>query len=337
MKNPALLLRIAALSCLCFIVASAAVLEPNESATPNTAAPQAAAPAQVVIPELDDLRQQLRSMQRSNEEMQKSSERASEKWDAMAHQNVALSNVLTGLQQTLITQKERELELGKQSNTLTTRVIAGAAVAVFLVFLFSYWFQLRCLNRVMELSQSGHALQPHNPALLEQENPATSRLLNAMKLLEHRMQQLEMPGGGGSSNGSFAEAHSAHSGNLLNIGPVEPVPSSSMSLLLAKGQVLLDTDRLPEAVACFQEAITVDPNNSEAHLKSGIALERMNRLEPALSAYEIALRLNPKRTVANVYKARVLTALHRYDEALSVYDSALGRNPSKVETPIFAS
>ena len=337
MKNPALLLRVFLLSCISLVVVSAAAPETNinEGAAQNSAAPQQVIPAPVVIPELDELRQQLRSMQRSNEEMQRSHEQASEKWEAMAHQNASLSNVLTGLQQTLISQKERELELGKQSNALTTRIIAGAAVAVFLVFLFSYWFQLRCLNRVMEFSRAPRELHAHNPALLEQENPATSRLLNAMKLLEHRMQQLEMPGG--NSNVAFADAHAAHSGTLLNVGPMEPVPSSSMSLLLAKGQVLLDTDRLPEAVACFQEAVTVDPGNSEAHLKKGIALERMNRLEPALSAYEEALRLNPKRTVANVYKARVLAALHRYDEALSVYDSALGRNTSKVETPIFAS
>ena len=142
------------------------------------------------------------------------------------------------------------------------------------------------------------------------------------------MEQLETPG---HANGNFGESNVT----MLNGG--EAAPSSSMSLLLAKGQVLLDTERLQEAVACFQEAITVDPGNAEAHLKKGIALERMNRLEPALAAYEEALRLNPKRAVANVYKARVLAALHRYDEAISVYDSALGRNSGKVETPIFAS
>ena len=150
-------------------------------------------------------------------------------------------------------------------------------------------------------------------------------------MLEHRLEQLETPGQGG------ATSHSGNVPTLLESGAIEPSTSSSMSLLLAKGQVLLDTERLQEAVACFQEAITVDPNNAEAHLKKGIALERMNRLEPALAAYEEALRLNPKRAVANVYKARVLAALHRYDEAISVYDSALGRNTAKVETPIFAS
>ena len=321
---------------------SAAVLETNTEPAHAAAIPaDSAAPAQIVIPELDGLREQLRVMQRSNEEMQRSSARASEKWAEMLEQNTALSNVLTGLQQTLVTQKERELELAKQSNSLYLKVIIGAAAAVFLVFLFSYWFQLRCLNRVMEMSHSLPAPVPHEPALLPQENPATSKLLAAMKLLEQRLEQLETPSNHRPSlhsNGDHAEVTSAHvSTPLLHSEPIETNPASNVSLLLAKGQTLLEAERLQEALVCFQEILNVEPGNAEAHLKKGVVLERMNRLDLALSSYEEALRLNPKRTLANVYKARVLAALHRYDEALSVYDSALGKKSPKGETPIFVS
>ena len=333
MKIPALFFRVCAILSLCLVVDSAAVIEPamtlaqTEIVVATNAAAEAT-PVPVVVPELAELRNQLRMMERSNEEMQRATEQASKNFESMSQQNASLSNVLSGLQQTLITQREREVELNKQSASFNSKIIAGAAAAVFLVFAFSYWFQLRCLNRVMEFSKAAPALHAHEPALLEQGNPQTSKLLSAMKMLEHRMEQLESPA---HANGNFSESNVT----MLNGG--EAAPSSSMSLLLAKGQVLLDTERLQEAVACFQEAITVDPANAEAHLKKGIALERMNRLEPALAAYEEALRLNPKRAVANVYKARVLAALHRYDEAISVYDSALGRNSGKVETPIFAS
>jgi tetratricopeptide (TPR) repeat protein len=341
MKIPVFFLRLCLFGSFFAVLMSltAAVLETNTE--PAQAGAPAAAPAPVVIPELDELRDQLRTMQRSNEEMQRSSAQASEKWTQMVQQNTALSNVLTGLQQTLQTQKERELELAKQSNSLYLKVIIGAAGAVFLVFLFSYWFQLRCLNRVMELSHSLPVPVPHEPALLEQENPATSKLLAAMKLLEHRLEQLETPGSSRTalhSNGQHAEVTSAHlSTPLLNPEPVEASSASNVSLLLAKGQTLLDAERLQEALSCFQEIINLDPDHAEAHLKKGVALERMNRLDLALSAYEEALRLNPRRTVANVYKARVLAALHRYDEALSVYDSALGKKSPKGETPIFVS
>ena len=331
MKIPALFSRVCAIFSLCLAVGSAAVIEPAMTLAQTEVAPAtnevAAAAVPVVVPEIAELRNQLRMMERSNEEMQRATEQASKNFEAMTQQNVSLSNVLSGLQQTLITQREREVELNKQSASFNSKIIAGAAAAVFLVFAFSYWFQLRCLNRVMEFSKAAPTLHAHEPALLEQGNPQTSKLLSAMKMLEHRLEQLETP----HINGNFGESNVT----MLNGG--EAAPSSSMSLLLAKGQVLLDTERLQEAVSCFQEAITLDPANAEAHLKKGIALERMGRLEPALAAYEEALRLNPKRALANVYKARVLAALHRYDEAISVYDSALGRNSGKVETPIFAS
>lgn len=337
MKNPAFLFRLCLMS-FCLVMVSAAVIETNVEPAQAVVPAVAAPPVEVVIPELNELREQLRTMQRSNEEMQRSSEQASQKWEAVVQQNSALSNVLTGLQQTLVAQKEHQLELGKQSNALTLKVISGAAVAVFLVLLFSYWFQLRCLNRVMEVTHSMPALAGHEPALLEQENPATSKLLAAMKLLEQRLEHLEEPAGAnGRANGTYHEATATYTPTLLNSGTVESGRASNISLLMAKGQVLLDTERLQEAVNCFQEALAADPANAEGHLKKGIALERLNRLEQALSAYEEALRLNPKRTIANVYKARVLAALHRYDEAISVYDSALGRNPSNGETPIFVS
>lgn len=338
MKFPAAFFRIYLLCSISVALFSAPAPEGNSlplQAETTAAQPAAQPPSEIVIPELGELRNQLRMMELSNEEMQKSSVEARARWEAMMQQNAALSNVLTGLQQTLISQKERELELAKQSSSLTFKVIACAAAAIFLVFLFSYWFQLRCLNRVMEFSKSVPALHGQEPALLEQNNPANTRLITAMKMLEHRLEQLETPHANSHINGVHSENVDMNGVVILN--GTGSAPSSSMSLLLAKGQVLLDTERLQEAVACFQEALTVDPNNSEAHLKKGIALERMNRLEPALAAYEEALRLNPKRTIANVYKARVLAALHRYDEAISVYDSALGRNTAKVETPIFAS
>ncbi len=285
--------------------------------------------------ELTELRQQLGTIQRSSKEV-------AEKWDSVVQQNTSLSNVLTGLQQTLVAQREKEIELSRQSHAFTLELIAGAGGAIFLVFLLSYWFQLRALNRVMEISNLLPA--PRTPALLEAGGAQTSSLLSAIKVLETRIHDLEIPSRT-ASNGHNEELngnghHSlAPSGNLLNLGSFESTRSNptSLSLLLAKGQMLLDMDRLQDALGCMQEALLLDPHNAEAFLKKGIALERMNRLEPALEAYEEALRLNPKRAIAHASKARVLAALQRYDEAISVYDSALGKNGPKSSTPIFAS
>jgi tetratricopeptide (TPR) repeat protein len=302
----------------------------------ETNLPPAVAPAPDLSVELDELRSQLGAIERSSKQV-------AAQWDAVVQQNTSLSNVLTTLQQTLVDQKEKEVEMSKQAHSFTLKVIAGAAAAVLAVFLLSYWFQLRALNRVMEVSNLLPA--PRNgPALLEAGTPQTSSLLSAIKVLENRIQQLEIPGHPQPSPRNGDEFNGTHttttaSANLLSIGAFESAPSapSSTSLLLAKGQTLLDMDRLQDALGCFQEALALEPNNAEAHLKKGIALERLSRYEPALDAYNEALRLNPKRAIAHASKARVLAALHRYDEAISVYDSALGKNGPKTTTPIFVS
>src|SRR5688500_13532224 len=112
MKIPALLFRLCLVSSVCLAIVSAAVLETNVA--PADAAAQSQ-PVQVIVPGLDELREQLRTVQRSNEQIERNNEEtrrasqeASQKFEAMTQQNTALSNVLAGLQQTLITQKERE-------------------------------------------------------------------------------------------------------------------------------------------------------------------------------------------------------------------------------------
>jgi tetratricopeptide (TPR) repeat protein len=317
---------------LALLVCGVCLLKSITTVVADTNAPAVIA---VVPPEvsndLAELRQKMGAIERSSKEV-------AEKWDAVVQQNATLSNVLSGLQQTIVGQREKEIEMSKQSHSFTLKVIAGAATAVFLVFLLSYWFQLRALNRVMEVSNM--LPPPRNPALLEAGNPhQASSLLSAIKVLETRIQHLEIPG---RTNGHTDDLNGTHttasSGNLLNLGSFESIPSpTSLQLLLAKGQTLLDMDMLQDALGCFQESLIIDPNNAEAHLKKGIALERLNRLEPALDAYEEAVRLNPKRAIGHASKARVLAALHRYDEAIAVYDSALGKNGPKSSTPIFVS
>jgi len=261
-----------------------------------------------------------------------------------------LSNALTSLQETIVKQKERELELGKessalnlkilevgrQSNSLNKGVIAGAVMLIALLIGLSYWFQLRCFNQMAELSRSIPAIQSRGLAFLENQTPSTTKLLDAIHLLEHRIEQLQ--------EGSRAELKGiSHDAIAQPVKPQvlseashesQPISGLTVSELLEKGQVMLDTDSFSEAAARFTEVLAIDPANVEAHLKKGIALERMNKLEPALGCYEEVLRLNPQRTIASVYKSRVLAALHRYDEALSVYDTVSGKTKSGKESSL---
>lgn len=285
----------------------------------------------VTVPGMDELWAQLEAAKRANEA-------ASERWIELVDQNNSLSNILSGLQTSLVSQKHREIQIAEEARAFNFQVMLAAATVVVVILLASYWFQFRCMNRVMEMTQKMNALPPPTnlpPPMLEWQSEREGKLLEAVKLLESRIEHLETPTrtlAEVKTNGTSTEnGHSSEPAvKLIDVGPAEPAPrESKISLLLAKGEILLDMERWEEALKCFQESLAMEPKNAEAHLKKGIALERLNRLEHSLDSYEEAVRLNPSRAFAYVYKARVLAALHRYDEALSVYDSALGKNSSK--------
>jgi tetratricopeptide (TPR) repeat protein len=100
--------------------------------------------------------------------------------------------------------------------------------------------------------------------------------------------------------------------------------------LLAGGRALLDQKQATAALACFDEAIALEINNAEAHVKKGFALEQLGRLEDALASFDHALALNALLVDAYVGKGDVLNRLERYQEALDCFDRAARLQPKPV-------
>ena len=105
------------------------------------------------------------------------------------------------------------------------------------------------------------------------------------------------------------------------VAPAEP--GSQLGLLLTKGQSLLIRDQAADALACFDEVIARDPQNTEALVKRGIALERLGRAEEAVDSYDHAIAVNGSLTAAYLHKGGVFNRLERYEEALKCYEQAL--------------
>jgi Flp pilus assembly protein TadD len=59
-----------------------------------------------------------------------------------------------------------------------------------------------------------------------------------------------------------------------------------MTVLLGKGQSLLNLDHAEEAVACFDQVLAIDANHAEAQVKKGAALERLRKLDEAIVCYD---------------------------------------------------
>jgi tetratricopeptide (TPR) repeat protein len=94
-----------------------------------------------------------------------------------------------------------------------------------------------------------------------------------------------------------------------------------------KGALLLEADRVKEALASLDQAVSLLPTNATAHLNRGNALVRLNRREEAVEAYGRTLAINPRHLAALSNRAGVLLELGRYEGALADAEAALALKP----------
>ncbi|NQU10782.1 tetratricopeptide repeat protein [bacterium] len=145
---------------------------------------------------------------------------------------------------------------------------------------------------------------------------ANAQFLGALERLERRIQEMEQA----APLTGVSETASRH-GRADAAPPTRP---ARIGALLGKGQTLLNLQQAEQALACFDEALTVDNTVAEVHLKRGTALERLRRLDEAIASYDQAISLDDSLTAAYLSKANVCNRLERYGEALECYEHALG-------------
>ena len=59
------------------------------------------------------------------------------------------------------------------------------------------------------------------------------------------------------------------------------------------GAVLAMIGRFDDAIAQYQQALTIEPDDAEVHNNFGAALEGWERLEAAIAEYDKALKVDP--------------------------------------------
>jgi tetratricopeptide (TPR) repeat protein len=274
-------------------------------------------------------------------------ERNRQATEAEAARNAeATSNRLAAIELFLSGQREHEQE-AIRSNNKTVLIAAGVfAVLGFAGMLFTAWLQWRAANRFSDLTASSHmtrALLPGWPQLLPGGEPpasagaapvatpamtaANERFIETINLLEKRIKALEHtadPVFDADANGTETATNGTH------ISAGEPASdalpgdqAARITLLLGKGQSLLNMDQTEEAVACFDEVLGLDNNNTDALVKKGVALERQRKLEEAIECYDRAIAADNSITIAYLYKGGIYNRLERFSEALECYEKAL--------------
>jgi tetratricopeptide (TPR) repeat protein len=83
-----------------------------------------------------------------------------------------------------------------------------------------------------------------------------------------------------------------------------------------RGDALAEIGRPTEALACFGRALQIDPRRWDAASKSGMLLRQMGRFDEALACFDACERLRPGQASTLHLRALALDALGRFEESL---------------------
>ncbi len=265
-------------------------------------------------------------------------ERNRQETEALAARNAeAVAARFQAIEQALTAKRTGELESLEQRMQSTHRlllIVAGTIATVgFLVLLLTAYLQWRAVARLAEFSAlaetASRAALPTTGAdapLLGGGVAAQSnaRLFGALTGLEKRILELEHTTHPPVSDAATAETSPNGNGAHANGNrPEAGAEGNHHTLLLAKGQSLLNLEKAAEALACFDAILLTEPNHGEALVKKGIALEQLRQEEEALRCYDRAIAANGGLTIAYLQKGGLFNRLERYEEALQCYEQAL--------------
>jgi tetratricopeptide (TPR) repeat protein len=257
-------------------------------------------------------------------------------------------------------QVERERQQAEAQRTNQTVLwIAGAFGGLgVLAMLVMPLFQMRTINRIAEMSAVHRQLAaPNAPALLPAEAPVPSdqpvtqssqRLISVIDRMEQRIMELEhtassappkpaaaaIPAPVTVSMAASPTASAASDSNTSRRNSAANDQATWIAVLLNKARTLLGSNKVLEAIACYDEILKLDRLHSDAMINKGAALERVNRFEEAIECYDHAIAANQKVTLAYLHKAAACNRAGRYQDAVECFEQALQLEEKETKTTV---
>ncbi|MBT7473039.1 MAG: tetratricopeptide repeat protein, partial [Nitrosopumilus sp.] len=87
-----------------------------------------------------------------------------------------------------------------------------------------------------------------------------------------------------------------------------------------RGTSLDNLGKNEEAIACYDEALSLDSTNCDAWTSKGNSLSELGKDDESIVCYSQAIRLNPEDLMAWTRKGFALNKLERYEESLECYN-----------------
>ncbi|MFB2891739.1 tetratricopeptide repeat protein [Aerosakkonemataceae cyanobacterium BLCC-F50] len=104
--------------------------------------------------------------------------------------------------------------------------------------------------------------------------------------------------------------------------------SLPVEALTTKAIVQQKAEKWEDAIATYEQALAINPNNSTSWTNQGILLEKLGQDEKALDSYNRAVKINPKSSLAQVNRCAVFNRLNNYKEALEACEIAVAGDGS---------
>ncbi|MDA9765646.1 sulfotransferase [Alphaproteobacteria bacterium] len=111
----------------------------------------------------------------------------------------------------------------------------------------------------------------------------------------------------------------------VSIAPQDPEAHSNL------GNTLRELGRLDEAEASYAKAISLKPDYPEAYFNLGITLKDQGKFEDAIASYEKALSLKPGQPEMYNKLGAALQDQGKFDKAIETYNRALAIKPDHAE------
>ncbi|WGV27855.1 tetratricopeptide repeat protein [Halotia branconii] len=105
-------------------------------------------------------------------------------------------------------------------------------------------------------------------------------------------------------------------------------PSSQFHLLLELGNLQFAEQNYKQAIASYDQSLTIKANYYQAWHNRGDALFKVQRYEEAIISYDKVIKLKPENYSSWYKKGEALRKLGRYEEAITNYDKVIAFNPN---------
>jgi len=108
-------------------------------------------------------------------------------------------------------------------------------------------------------------------------------------------------------------------------------PATDFYRLFDEAVQLMEKAQYGEAVAGWQKALALNPDDAKAHLNLGYVMQQSGQLDQAIEQYRTALKINSSYAAAHTNLGIALATAGKLDEGIDHYEKAISIDPENSE------